>query len=105
MRQPHHRHPPSHHHHRDHHVIILDDDEQESEPEQGMRPNELNQLPKSKNKGQKRNCSVCMEDIKTDEYETFLICFHSFHSECIERWFVKKHQCPVCQTDIKKGLA
>ncbi|MCB0368929.1 MAG: hypothetical protein KDD45_05615 [Bdellovibrionales bacterium] len=33
-----------------------------------------------------------------------MMCFHSFHWQCIKSWLSKKGQCPVCQFDLREHL-
>ena len=48
-------------------------------------------------------CSICIENIKSNEYVTKLKCCHQFHMKCINRW--KKQcdknkiisKCPMCR--------
>ena len=41
------------------------------------------------------DCCICY-DIITDQ-EGILSCDHIFHKECIEKWFKRSHQCPLCR--------
>ena len=42
------------------------------------------------------NCPICFDTIEaTNRHETN--CHHIFHEKCIERWFAKGHQCPMCR--------
>ena len=43
-------------------------------------------------------CPICYE--KGCDFETK--CKHTFHIECIQKWYSKKRQCPMCRTKIKK---
>ena len=49
-------------------------------------------------------CNLCFEALEDSKDETTapieLVCFHSFHSECIARWFERATTCPVCRRDI-----
>lgn len=52
--------------------------------------------------GSKPNCSICFDDIEIKRYP--MSCNHSFHEECILRWYHESNVCPVCraeQTDDK----
>ena len=50
-------------------------------------------------------CTLCIEPFQTGELVTRLpSCTHTFHKECLERWFVhgqryKKRRCPLCNVD------
>ena len=46
-----------------------------------------------------QDCSICLERFKVNEYQKTLVCKHSFHKKCIDRWFKKEHSnCPMCRT-------
>ena len=42
------------------------------------------------------NCSICFDEI-TGKGQTKLNCNHVFHEECIDKWFKRSHQCPLCR--------
>ena len=44
-------------------------------------------------------CSICLEKI-SDEYQSVLKCDHTFHKECIDKWFEKSHRCPLCRNSL-----
>jgi hypothetical protein len=49
------------------------------------------------------DCSICFEEIKENE-KKIIKCNHIFHKECIDKWFKRSHQCPLCRNskfDIK----
>jgi Ring finger domain len=48
-------------------------------------------------------CIICMEMYKQDDEITELKCnpMHQFHSKCIEDWFKKKSECPLCKIVIQ----
>lgn len=59
-----------------------------------------------------KTCTICLENINSnasckEEEERVLKCRHAFHSECIERWFKVKHNCPLCRdcVDVDTDLA
>ena len=41
-------------------------------------------------------CVICLEDMKTNEELTILLCAHIYHSKCINQWALKKKICPLC---------
>jgi hypothetical protein len=61
-------------------------------------------LPRSRHVGKGGQCTVCLCDVEEGEEETFLMCFHSFHWECIRDWLKKTAKCPVCQFDVQAHL-
>jgi len=50
-----------------------------------------------------QKCSICLNEFKVGEKMTCLPCQpnnmpHRFHSECLEPWFIRHRNCPVCRT-------
>ena len=41
-------------------------------------------------------CSICYDLINNND-KLILKCNHSFHNNCIEKWFAKSHHCPLCR--------
>ena len=48
----------------------------------------------------KQKCSICMEDVRSTNsaHTKRLACGHSFHFNCIIKWFVTSDECPTCRT-------
>jgi Ring finger domain len=49
-------------------------------------------------------CTICQDhDLAGSSEPTWrrLYCLHSFHRECIDRWFETNVHCPVCRADIR----
>ena len=46
-------------------------------------------------------CSICQEELKEDDSRKLYECSHSFHSDCIKRWFESKETitCPCCREE------
>ena len=42
-------------------------------------------------------CPICLDELQEDDTLRTLPCFHRFHACCIDRWLVKKPQCPLCR--------
>jgi len=42
-------------------------------------------------------CCICQESINK-EIVRKLTCNHQFHIDCIEHWFEKRNNCPLCNT-------
>ncbi len=40
-------------------------------------------------------CSICHDPIK--RYKEVLDCNHSFHRRCIDKWFDRSDNCPMCR--------
>ena len=59
-----------------------------------------------------KNCGICLIEFEENEDMTILEChkekdrstkiiIHIFHVDCIQKWFVKKLECPLCRTSFK----
>ena len=46
-------------------------------------------------------CPICLEEFQEEDEVAVLECGHIFRPECIEKWGVKKPQCPMCKKEIK----
>jgi hypothetical protein len=44
-------------------------------------------------------CSICQQDIFLDIIRT-LDCSHSYHVNCIDRWFTENKKCPQCRFEL-----
>ena len=48
-------------------------------------------------------CAVCLANIVSGENVCELrACGHSFHTSCIEPWFMTSMRCPMCRNDIRQ---
>ena len=70
----------------------------------------LNELPEteigdvSKLEPERRNCIICLKDLKEGDKATMLPCIHMFHSECIQIWLKTANACPVCKMKLTKEI-
>jgi len=49
------------------------------------------------------NCSVCQDPMEAgQEIRTLLVCCHSFHRTCVDRWFQEHVTCPTCRHDVRE---
>jgi len=46
-------------------------------------------------------CVICLDTIDVKQSVTLLKCGHSYHSQCIYSWFLKKRVCPLCNITIE----
>lgn len=44
-------------------------------------------------------CPICFEVGTLEQLST---CKHTFHSSCLQKWFLKQKSCPLCRTCIKQ---
>jgi len=42
------------------------------------------------------DCSICFDEIKEQD-QKIIKCSHVFHEGCIDKWFKRSHQCPLCR--------
>lgn len=42
-------------------------------------------------------CSICMNTYENDRSCQQLPCNHRFHTWCYQKWYLKKHDCPLCR--------
>lgn len=45
-------------------------------------------------------CSICMNEIKQNEFIRELICKHTFHKKCVDKWIYNTPNCPYCRSNI-----
>lgn len=45
-------------------------------------------------------CPICYDDYSGNDLRVINTCSHAFHKECIDRWFVNNHTCPMCRRDL-----
>ena len=45
----------------------------------------------------KKECSICLDNIKIGEKYIILPCIHFFHENCIKKWMNEKNTCPLCK--------
>ena len=55
---------------------------------------------KIKSKEDNIRCTICLSEFEIGEKKSTLLCMHSFHCNCIERWIRKKNYCPICKFKI-----
>ena len=52
-------------------------------------------------KGEQKNCSICLDDFAVGDKIIYLPCFHYYHAKCIEKWTQSSDKCPLCNIEIK----
>lgn len=48
-------------------------------------------------------CAVCLERFVQNDRLRVLPCFHKFHQTCIDSWFARSCECPICKHNIRQG--
>eukprot|EP00485_Elphidium_margaritaceum_P013100 CAMPEP_0202693748 /NCGR_PEP_ID=MMETSP1385-20130828/7784_1 /ASSEMBLY_ACC=CAM_ASM_000861 /TAXON_ID=933848 /ORGANISM="Elphidium margaritaceum" /LENGTH=567 /DNA_ID=CAMNT_0049349473 /DNA_START=55 /DNA_END=1758 /DNA_ORIENTATION=+ len=90
------------------HRLDNDDDEIPREwrrlPVRVLSQQDVQHLQKS---DEKRACHICLRDFDAGDQTRQLPCFHEFHKDCIDQWFVKQNanhniaSCPLDRKEIK----
>ena len=57
---------------------------------------DLKRQDREDRKERQENCTICLESMS--ENIAILLCNHKFHKNCIETWFLRKQNCPICRT-------
>lgn len=47
-------------------------------------------------------CTICLENMGTEEVVTTLPCDHIFHKNCIVLWLSNNNTCPLCRSKLPK---
>eukprot|EP00906_Rhabdomonas_costata_P003849 RCo005809 len=45
-------------------------------------------------------CTICQDKYRAGVEVTTLPCKHSYHSECIGKWFDENGNCPICRKEV-----
>ena len=53
----------------------------------------------------KSECVICHTEDDPANPLFFTICFHIFHTDCLNKWMKKAATCPVCRNQIRRDLA
>tara|TARA_B100002051_G_C16677541_1_gene607911 strand:+ start:47 stop:304 length:258 start_codon:yes stop_codon:yes gene_type:complete len=44
-----------------------------------------------------KQCIICLESFSDNNEKIILLCGHSYHYNCILKWFDKELNCPTCK--------
>eukprot|EP00931_Biecheleriopsis_adriatica_P006056 TRINITY_DN107518_c0_g1_i1.p1 TRINITY_DN107518_c0_g1~~TRINITY_DN107518_c0_g1_i1.p1 ORF type:complete len:423 (+),score=36.34 TRINITY_DN107518_c0_g1_i1:92-1270(+) len=50
--------------------------------------------------GDRRSCSICLDEFQEGDLQRTLPCFHMFHVHCVDRWLDTNVACPVCKYEV-----
>lgn len=51
----------------------------------------------------KHGSAICLETLRDDDPIRLLSCDHIFHSSCLAKWFLKRHEtCPLCKASFMR---
>jgi hypothetical protein len=56
--------------------------------------------PPPKEETLEESCAICAVDYKFGDKFRTLPCIHKFHKECVDKWLVRKSDCPICRYDL-----
>lgn len=82
-------------------------------PKTGLDPLVISSLPrfvfKQKDGGDVEapiiECAVCLSNLENEEMARLLPnCKHTFHADCIDKWFGSHSTCPICRTEAEPRL-
>ncbi len=45
-------------------------------------------------------CPICFDDYSGNDLRVINQCNHTFHIECIDRWFQNHNNCPMCRANV-----
>ena len=45
-------------------------------------------------------CSICNEKIFFHSHSFLGDCGHAFHKKCINKWYIRKENCPICRKEL-----
>jgi len=51
--------------------------------------------------GDKKKCTICLENYVNGDDSIALPCIHIFHANCIKIWLKENNSCPICKNEIK----
>ena len=66
-----------------------------------INKNFLNYSKVQKNKDKESMCVICQDDIKLNDIIRTIECSHSFHIDCIDKWYTENKKCPICKFEIE----
>ncbi|GAA0138806.1 ubiquitin-protein ligase [Lithospermum erythrorhizon] len=76
-------------------------------PKTGLDPLVVASLPtfvikKNDERDSIMECSICLSTLEEKEVaRTLPNCKHTFHAECIDKWFESHPNCPICRTEAE----
>lgn len=79
-------------------------------PKTGLDPSIIASLPifvyhNGSTCGSLIECSVCLSMLEDGEIaRTLPNCKHTFHAECIDKWFNSQSTCPICRSEAEPRL-
>jgi hypothetical protein len=45
-------------------------------------------------------CLICLDEFKQGQQIIMIKCGHLYHKPCIDKWFLKKKTCPLCDEQL-----
>ena len=59
----------------------------------------LQRYRKERDSKEKKQCSICLDDIRSKNDTRMLSCAHTFHGSCVGEWLKRSNVCPLCRTE------
>lgn len=50
--------------------------------------------------GSRKVCTICLEELLSEEGATGPSCGHVFHGPCLNTWLKRNRVCPLCRHDV-----
>lgn len=47
------------------------------------------------------SCVICLNDFKKDDTVYDTPCKHTYHKDCLDKWFKENNTCPTCRTKVE----
>jgi len=45
-------------------------------------------------------CLICLDEFNQGQQIIMIKCGHIYHKNCIDKWFLKKKTCPLCDEQL-----
>lgn len=84
-----------------HTIIILEEELDENEELKSATPEMIKNLGGYKRikEDSQDECAICLDNYVLNEGVRDLKCNHRFHKKCIDKWFKRSLNCPVCRAN------
>jgi len=55
--------------------------------------------------GETGYCTICQDElIEGERIRAITECQHMFHAKCVDEWFRRKPECPLCRTEVEETI-
>mmetsp|Transcript_29036 Transcript_29036/g.42837 ORF Transcript_29036/g.42837 Transcript_29036/m.42837 type:complete len:312 (-) Transcript_29036:419-1354(-) len=74
-----------------------------TENRRGASPEMIDSLPVTESiDAEHPTCNICLEDFEKGDDMRTLLCGHTFHKQCIDRWVSQVASCPTCKKELER---